>query len=263
MAGPAAVGVDDDLAAGQSGVAHRPTEHELARRVDQQPVVGDVQTILVQLVEHHLDHLLADVRGQQIFEIDIRGVLRGEHDGVQPDGLVAVVLDGDLSLTVGTQVRQQPILAHLSQAAREPVCQRDGQRHQLGGVVDGVAEHQALIAGSLSVQRIRGALDAGLVGRVDTLRNVGRLRTDGDIHTTGVAIEALGRGVIADLQHPFPDDVRDIDIGGGGHLTGDMDLTGGHQRLHRHPGLRVLREHGVQDRVTDGVTDLVRMPFGH
>ena len=30
----AAVGVDDDLAAGQAGVAHRPADHELAGRVD-------------------------------------------------------------------------------------------------------------------------------------------------------------------------------------------------------------------------------------
>src|SRR5690606_8794802 len=34
MAGPATVGVDDDLAAGQAAVAHRPADHELAGRVD-------------------------------------------------------------------------------------------------------------------------------------------------------------------------------------------------------------------------------------
>ena len=33
VAGGAAVGVDDDLAAGEAGVAHRPADHELAGRV--------------------------------------------------------------------------------------------------------------------------------------------------------------------------------------------------------------------------------------
>ena len=34
VAGRAAVGVDDDLAAGEAGVAHRAADHELAGRVD-------------------------------------------------------------------------------------------------------------------------------------------------------------------------------------------------------------------------------------
>src|SRR3546814_15889222 len=34
VAGPAAVGVDDDLAPGQAAVAHRAADHELAGRVD-------------------------------------------------------------------------------------------------------------------------------------------------------------------------------------------------------------------------------------
>ena len=36
VAGGAAVGVDDDLAAGQAGVAHRAADHELAGRVDEE-----------------------------------------------------------------------------------------------------------------------------------------------------------------------------------------------------------------------------------
>ena len=69
-------------------------------------------------------------------------------------GAVAVVLDGDLGLAVGAQVGHVAVLADLGQPLGEPVRERDRQRHQLGGVVAGVAEHQALVAGALPVERV-------------------------------------------------------------------------------------------------------------
>ena len=69
-------------------------------------------------------------------------------------GLVAVVLDGDLGLAVRAQVRDGAVLADLGQAAGQPVRQRDRQRHQLGRLVAGEAEHQALVAGALRVELV-------------------------------------------------------------------------------------------------------------
>ena len=185
MAGPAAVGVDDDLAAGQAGVAHRAAEHELSGRVDQQAVVGGVHGVVCEVVQHGVDDLLADVRGERGLQVDAVGVLSGQHDGVEAHRRGSVVLHGDLGLAVGAQVVQHAALAHLGEPAREPVRQRDRQRHQLGGVLDGVAEHQALVARALGVQRVACALDAGLVGGVDALGDVGRLRADADVHAAG------------------------------------------------------------------------------
>ena len=103
------------------------------------------------------------------------GVLGGEHHGVDADGTVlVVVLDGDLGLAVGTQVGERAVLADLGQPLGEPVRDRDRQRHQLGGVVGGVAEHQALVAGALLVELVLGGADAGLVAVVDTLRRCRR-----------------------------------------------------------------------------------------
>ena len=51
-------------------------------------------------------------------------------------------------------------------ASGHAVGQRDRQRHQLGGLVAGVAEHQALVAGALSLDQVlrdRGALLGGRV----------------------------------------------------------------------------------------------------
>ena len=86
VAGHAAVGVDDDLATGQAGVAHRAADHELAGRVDQQPVVLGRD---VEVGEHRVDDVLLDVGLELGLEVDALGVLGGEHDGVDADGRVA------------------------------------------------------------------------------------------------------------------------------------------------------------------------------
>ena len=125
-------------------------------------------------VEHRLDDLLGDVGLQHRLEVDVGGVLAGDDDGVEPDRAVAVVLDGDLGLAVRAQVGDRAVLADRGEPLGQPVRQRDRQRHQLGGVVAGVAEHQALVAGALPVERVLDALaGARLVGGVDALRDVG------------------------------------------------------------------------------------------
>ncbi len=115
--------------------------------------------------------------------------------------------------------------------------QRDRQRHQLGGVLDGVAEHQALVARALEVQRVLLALDARLVGGVDALGDVGRLRADADVHAAGGAVEALVRRVVADLEDAVAHGVGDVGerfLRGGRDLADDVHLAGGDQRLDRH-----------------------------
>ena len=68
MAGHAAVGVDDDLAAGQAGVAHRAADLESAGRVDEESVVARVE---VDEVEDRVDDVPADVGGQHHVEADV------------------------------------------------------------------------------------------------------------------------------------------------------------------------------------------------
>ena len=64
VTGPAAVGVDDDLAAGQTGVAHGAADDELAGRIDQQPEVGDVQAFVGQFAQDGVDDVDPDVVGK-------------------------------------------------------------------------------------------------------------------------------------------------------------------------------------------------------
>ena len=100
-------------------------------------------------------------------------MLGREDDGVQPHRGVPVVGDGDLRLAVGPQVGQRTVLARLGQPARQPVRQRDRKRHQLGGVADRVAEHQALVPGALGVERVGHTLDARFVRSVHALGDIG------------------------------------------------------------------------------------------
>ena len=50
-------------------------------------------------------------------------------------GRVVLVVDGDLGLPVGAQVREDPGLAHLGQAVGQAVGQPDRQRHEVVGLV--------------------------------------------------------------------------------------------------------------------------------
>jgi len=65
----------------------------------------------------------------------------------------------------------------------EFVGQRDGSRHQLGGLVAGIAEHHALIAGA---------------ALVNALSDIARLLVDGGNDRTGVGVKAVQGVVVAD-----------------------------------------------------------------
>jgi hypothetical protein len=82
-------------------------------------------------------------------------MLGGEDHGVDAGGLaIFVVLDGDLALAVGAEVGELAGLADGGELAGELVGQGDGGRHQLGGLIGGVAEHHALVAGTAGVNAL-------------------------------------------------------------------------------------------------------------
>ncbi|GHH19520.1 hypothetical protein Srubr_29560 [Streptomyces rubradiris] len=193
VAGVAAVGVDDDLAAGQARVAHGAAGLEPAGRVHEQPVaVGlELDAVLGEPLQRVLDDVLADVGGEQGVQVDAGGVLGGDDHGVQAYRFGTLVFDGHPGLAVGAQVGHGAVLADVRQPPGEPVGRLDGQRHQVGCLVGGVAEHDALVAGALAVEFVVVALDLCLAGGVDALGDVGRPGADGHGDTVGGAVEAL------------------------------------------------------------------------
>ena len=185
----------------------------------------------------------------QLLLADVGAVLAGNDHRVDAHGLAVVVLDGDLALAVRAQVIQRAVLAHLGQALGQLVGQADGQRHQLGRLVAGVAEHHALVARTGHVV-------------VGAQRNVGALAVDVGDDSAGVAVKAVLGAVIADGADDLARRAGDVHVAAGRDLAHDVDKTGGAGRLAGNAGTGVLRQDGVEDGVGDLVADFVGMPLG-
>ena len=176
-------------------------------------------------------------------------VLRGDDDSVDANGLVVrVILDRDLALAVGAKVGHLAGLADLTELERQLVRERDGRGHQLGGLIGGVAEHHALVAGAAGIH---------------ALRDVGALGVDGGDDGAGVRVEALERVVVADLLDGVADERLHIEMRLGGDLAGDDDEPGAGEGLARHAAEGVHSQAGVEDGVRDLVGDLVGVTLGY
>ena len=255
MASHTAVGVDDDLSAGQAAVALRAADDKAAGGVDVDFRFGAHQF----LWNDGVDDLALDV-GAKLLHRHIRGVLVGNNDGFHRDRPVVLILDGDLGLAVRTQVRKGAVLAHLGQALCQLVRQRDGHRHQLRGVVAGKAEHHALVARTVVLLG-----DAGFLGfqrAVNTQRDVAGLLVDRGDDAAGVAVKAKFCAVVADVADNLARDFGDVDIALGADLTHHQHHAGGDGGLTGYAAVRILLEDCVEHCVGDLVADLVGMSFG-
>ena len=208
--------------------------------------------------------MLGQVGQQLLLQVDPRSVLGRDQHGVDAHRPAVFVDHRHLGLAVGAQVRHRADPPHLRQSLGEAVGQPDRQRHEIGRLVAGVAEHHPLVAGALGVERVLAAgSGAELEGRVHALRDIGRLGVERDQHAAGLPVEAVGVVVVADLAHGLAHDGRNVDVGRGGHLARHHDQTGGQERLAGHPAGRVPFQHGVEHGVGNLVRHLVRMALGH
>ncbi len=92
-------------------------------------------------------------------------VLSGDDHGVNAHRPFVFVFDGDLAFAIGPKPGELSLEAQFREALDDAMGQVDRQRHQLGGFVAGVAEHQALVAGALFLGVVLGAVyAAGDVG---------------------------------------------------------------------------------------------------
>ena len=256
MAGHPTVAVDDDLAAGEAGIAHGPAGDEPPGRVDVHDGIGVAQL----LGDRRQDDGLRDV-GPDPLRPDIGIVLRGDDDRPDADRDSTLVLDGDLGLAVGAQVRQLTRLAGLGQAARHPVGERDRQRHELGRLAAGEPEHHPLVAGTELVGRRR--VVTGLERRVDAHRDVGRLLLDAHEGPAREVVEAVLGPRVPDVADGVPDDGLEVDVDLRRDLTEHEDQPGRRRGLARHACEGVAGDDRVEDRIADLVAHLVRMTLGH
>ena len=253
----ATIGVDDDLAAGETGVALGSADDEAARGVDQK----------LRLLGEHLggkdlaDHLL-DAEFLDLLVGNTLGVLGGNDDIDDAGRLPVDILDGDLALRIGAKPLGGTALAEAGQFAAEAMSIHDRRGHQFGRLVAGVAEHESLVARTL----LGGLLAIGLLG-VDPLGDVGALGGDDVVDEDGVCVEDVVAVVVADLTDRIADDLSKIQDRLEGLLAelGNGDLTADHHDVALGIGLagnaahRIECQAGIEDGVGNGVADLVGM----
>ncbi len=195
-----------------------------------------VDGIVVQQVgrDDLLDYLLLNLRAK-LLGGDLLRVLGRHDDGVHALGhdgaTVMLVLDGDLGLGVGAQPGQRAVAAGGRHGGIEAVGQQQCHGEQLGRLVGGIAEHDALVT---STELLKGLLV------VQTLGNVGRLLLDGDEQVAGLVVEALGRVIVANVLDGVADDLLVVEAGLGRDLAKDHDHAGLGGRLAGNLGQGVL-----------------------
>ncbi len=162
---------------------------------------------------------------------------------------VALIAHHHLGLAIGAEILQLPGLAHLREPLGHPVGQLDGQWHQLGGLVDGEAEHETLVTGA--------ELAIHAVG------DVGALLLDAVLNLQLTGGKAGVESVVSDSPDGFVDDGRDVGLGSLADLTADNRETGGNEDLTRNPCHVVVGQSCVEHRIRDGVGHLVGMAFCH
>ena len=274
MAAHAAVGIDDDLAAGEARISHGPAHHEAARGVDVDVGVTPGDALAVQ---HGRDHMLEQVGLDDAHILDGVVVLSGDHDGRDLDGPIVLIADRHLGLAVGAQIREGAILAHGGQALGQALGEVDGHGHEDGGLVARIAEHHALVARADA----RGLVLAGARERtVDALGDIGALLVDHVDDAAGLAVEAVFGAVVADAADHIAGDLLHIHVGLGADLARDEYRAGGREGLagaahvvHARGPARgravalclesgLLGQYRVENRIRDLVADLVRVPLG-
>ena len=192
---------------------------------------------------------------------NIRGMLGADQHGVDALGFAVGIFDRHLGLAIRAQPGQGAALAHLGQLAGQLVGQVDGHGHQLGGLVAGIAEHHALVAGADQVDLVLVAF-LGFQGLADAHVDIRALAGNGREHAAGVAVEALFAAVVADLLDHLADQFVKVDEGVGGDLAQQHHEAGLGGHFAGHPAHRILFETGIQDGIGDLVTQLVGMAFG-
>ena len=186
-----------------------------------------------------------------------------DDDGLDALGLAHLVLDGDLRLAIRTEEGEPAVLSDLGELFGEPVGERDGQRHQLGRLAAGEADHHALVARPLELEGVGFARSLALLERVvHAGRDVRRLLLQIDLDERVVGVKADLLVVVADGADGVPDRALDVEVGVGRDLADDHAEALGDRRLAADPSPGILRQHAVEHRVRDRVADLVGEALG-
>ncbi|MCY1237568.1 hypothetical protein D9M72_502710 [compost metagenome] len=203
-------------------------------------------------------------------------MLRRQNDRGDFRRLAIDVAHGDLALGVRTELGDFAfaLLAGGGEQIEDAVRVVDRRRHKFGGLAAGVAEHDALVAGTLFALHVGSAVDAlSDVGGLEVQKHVdlGRLPVEAVLLIADLADRLAGGG----LELRGVDDVVAVLVllqkaRRQANLAGDHNAVRRRQRLagNAHApgidtGLGSFTVDQIDDLVGDTVTHLVRMTFGY
>lgn len=227
---PATIGVNDDLSTSQTGITARSTDEERTRGVD----VVDGVFIEVLGVDDGLDDVFLDLLGD-FFKGDSGTVLGGDKDGVNSDGSDSLafdlVFDGDLTLGIGSQPGQSAINSQVVKSLADVEGQLVGERHQFGGFITSITNHEALITSSDIFV---------LLVDVDGISDFGGLLFDGNKNGAVLVISTLVDMIITDVLDGFSDNLFVAEVSLGGDFTEDHNDVGLDGRFTSNLGIGIL-----------------------
>jgi hypothetical protein len=253
---PTAISVDDDLATSQASITLRTTNDKATRGLNLKkarsvstarlhtkhrfhtymidgPIVKEV--LRDNLLDHLLQYLLPE-----LLRRDLLSVLCGNDDRVDAQGdrraTVLLILDRDLGLRVGAEPRERARAARGSQRSIEFMRKHDSERHILGRLVRSIAKHDALIAGTVVLER----------AVVEPLCDIGGLLLDRDEDVARLVVEALGRVVVPDVLDRVADHLLVVELRFGADLAEDHDHARLRGRLAGDLRRGVLLEAGIE-----------------
>ena len=243
-----AIGVDDDLAAGEARIAVRPADHEDAGGVHieflfrREPALG----------QNFLDH--AAHKFAQVGLLHAGLVLGRDDDGRDADRLAVFIFQRDLALRIGLELGPFAGMAKLGHALQDTVRIDDWGGHEHVGFSAGIAEHDALVAGAFIL----------VAARIDALRNVGRLGVEQHFAARILPVETVL--LIADrldgIARRFLDQVLG-DRFRAADFAGENDRVRRRQRFAGNAGERFARKEKIDDGIGNPVAHLVGMALGN
>ena len=256
MTGVSAVGVNDNLSAGKTGIACGSANDKSAGGVYVDLSLGIHKLSRNDGLDNELDHILADLG-----ELNVSRVLSGDYYGVNANGFAVVVLNRHLSLSVGTEIVKSAVLSYVGKSLCKLVSERDRKGHKLLGLVAGVAEHKSLVA-SADIKLVSVAL-LSLKRLINAHRDVGRLLVNRAEHAAAIAVKAVLCSGVADLANGVSYDLLEINDSLGRDLAHNGYKSCRTEGLARNARHRVLLKQSVEYRVRNFIRYFIGMSFGY
>ena len=190
-------------------------------------------------------------------------MLGADNNGIDPGGDAVAVLNGDLGLAVGPEIRNRALFPHQGQLLNQFLGEANRQRHEFRRLVTGESDHHSLVAGAGGQHGLLSRTSALFESGGDAFADVSGLLLDGDDDAAALGVDPIIGAGVASFGQGVADDLWHVNGGRCRDLAHDDDQSVGHGGLTGHAAHGVVPKNCVQDSVGDLVTELIGVTFGH